>query len=377
MVKVPLEAVANMNAEVGGNLLGIAKSLSSNVQAREFRAKVILPAKTDGFLVAAKDGSGLLGTIMRGGEMQGQARIIPLSPNSSEAISESLDAGKAGLSASTLVPLIIIGVALVGIEMQLVQIRRGQSAILKYLKDDKRASLEGDISFLLEVADNCALNWSDQNYKAMTAHRAQQIRIESHKFLKGYKKQIDDVIEDESHKPYTSSSVNKAIRNSQELFECYQYSIYLYALSYYMEVVLSGVQSSAYLKDIADKIESESIEYRERYSARYNQIESLISNAADVKASDNMATLMKGAGEIIAKIPVISKGQLDEGLIETGSRMKKGNADKPAKALKGFTKYRSADVTLFTDNLKQLDIIYNEPVEILLDADSLCIRPIA
>jgi hypothetical protein len=84
-----------------------------------------------------------------------------------------------------------------------------------------------------------------------------------------------------------------------------------------------------------------------------------------------LATASRVAGETIAKVPIISKSQIDEGLIETGARIGKAGSQKTGKTLKQFVSKQSSYVRPFVENIEAVNRLYNQPAELLFDENNI------
>ena len=89
---------------------------------------------------------------------------------------------------------------------------------------------------------------------------------------------------------------------------------------------------------------------------------------------NGLATVSKMSGNLISKVPVVSKSAIDEALIGTGGRLEKLESNKTNKTLKNIVDARSSEVRLFVDNINRLNKLYNEPLEFLIDKEYIYIR---
>ena len=67
------------------------------------------------------------------------------------------------------------------------------------------------------------------------------------------------------------------------------------------------------------------------------------------------------------KIPVLSKGPVDEALIAAGERLERFSETKNERFLIGFDKNRDAGIQLFTENIASIDEMANKPLEMMFD----------
>lgn len=84
-----------------------------------------------------------------------------------------------------------------------------------------------------------------------------------------------------------------------------------------------------------------------------------------------LANASKGTGELISKIPFISKGQVDEFFINSGNKIKKLNEKRNDKNIQKIVENSIKGVNPFIEYLNKVSIIYNEPIEILMDNNNL------
>ena len=82
----------------------------------------------------------------------------------------------------------------------------------------------------------------------------------------------------------------------------------------------------------------------------------------------------KLAGKTIAKIPVISKSQLDENLIAKSDELLDKNSKKTEQTMIAFSENRTDDVKVFIDNIDRVNMLYNNPIDVLFDKDALYIK---
>ena len=77
------------------------------------------------------------------------------------------------------------------------------------------------------------------------------------------------------------------------------------------------------------------------------------------------------AGETIAKIPVISKSQLDETLIETGEKLDTYKEQRIATTMHRLVESQSSCVRPFIENIDTVDRMYNQPMTLIFNEENL------
>lgn len=95
---------------------------------------------------------------------------------------------------------------------------------------------------------------------------------------------------------------------------------------------------------------------------------------------DRHRTLLKGvskvskvAGEMIEKVPVIRKGQLDETLIEASGRLEDIRPKRTEKTMREFVDRQHSCFRPFIENINMISEIYNSDLAIAFDNENLYI----
>jgi len=78
-------------------------------------------------------------------------------------------------------------------------------------------------------------------------------------------------------------------------------------------------------------------------------------------------------GEAIAKVPVISKTQIDETLIQTGDKLWAFGSKRIEQTLKLLIEKQSSCIIPFVENIKEVNRLYNQPIELVFDKENLYI----
>ena len=138
--------------------------------------------------------------------------------------------------------------------------------------------------------------------------------------------------------------------------------------------MLLGNFNSEYLNNISSQIEDLSLKYRELYTKSYNTIEGYANTSMESHVLKGLSGISKISGKLISKVPIASKSEIDEVLMETGERLERFESNKMNKALKGFSDARSSQVRLFIDNINTINRLYNEPLEFLIDKEYIYIK---
>ena len=107
-----------------------------------------------------------------------------------------------------------------------------------------------------------------------------------------------------------------------------------------LQKALEAAYRQRYLSGIKQKIESYSWQYLELYTKCCDQLEAYFSSSIQSTLLKGLRNVSKATGEAIAKVPVLSKGPVDEALISVISCLPFGGIAKVAfsfleRAIKG------------------------------------------
>lgn len=147
----------------------------------------------------------------------------------------------------------------------------------------------------------------------------QDIRRDAEQSIQLFREQIRSVMEKRSL-IRSDQEVNTKLRKIQDAFRDYQMSLYLFAFASFLEVLLLGNFDEQYLKSITLRIEELAFQFRELYTDCYNRLEGISKSSVQTVLAGGAAGISKGAGKVISKIPVISRGPVDKALESAGEK---------------------------------------------------------
>ena len=303
-----------------------------------------------GHLATFNDGSGFLGGALKINNQvgAGQARLNPLVCNPA---------------------MLFMAVALANIDKKLDTIQEMQQELMSFLVQKERSELKGDMKFLADTLSNYKHNWNSEKFKNSSHVKVLDIRQAADRKIDFYREQIASKISKKSFF-HSDQDVKKQLGQIESEFNDYQLAVYLFAFSSFLEVMLLENFSAAYLDCITKKIEEHSIQYRELYTKCYDQLEGYSKTSIQSQLLKGLASVNKVAGEAIAKVPVISKSQIDETLIKAGDKLGEFNSKRTVQTLNQFIEKQSAYVRPFVDNINTVNRLYNQPTELLFDQEN-------
>ena len=333
----------------------------ANMPQTETYYRAILPEGAKR-MFKAKDGSGFIGAA-KGSKGLGQTRFIPV------------EGSKGNISAPPKINpyMIAIAAALMSVNMKLNEIKQSQKNMMQFLEQKEQSKLEGNLSFLSDILNNYKLNWDNEKYVTVNHIKVLDIKQESEQSIILFKKQTESVL-DNNALFHTTKKVNTVLNNLLSRFEDYRLSVYMYAFSSYVDILLLENFDSLYLQNIINKISNYALEYREIYTDVYAAFERYAKKSARSIASRGASGATKLLGNAAEKIPKINETKIDEKLISASKNIKEWDINTNDKTAKHLAAQQKVDVSLFTDSIHRIDYLYNKPLEILISNDKLYIE---
>lgn len=344
--KIPLSRVTAL----GTGLEPVAAAVQqvvSNGQAVSGYYKVTIPSGTH--LASFKDGTGFLGTAMGETGIAGQARLNPLVCDPT---------------------MLLVAATLANIDKKLDTIQETQQEMLDFIVQKEKSALKGDLDFLMDIYNNYKFNWNSEKYKTANHIKVLDIRQNAGRSIDFYREQIKKRISKRAFM-HSDQDVKKQLALVQDEFKEYQLAMYLYGFGYFLEVLLQENFDAAYLEAISKKMEDMSFRYRELYSMAYEQIEGYTKSSLQSKFVGGLSAMNKVAGEAIAKIPVISKSQIDETLIEAGEKLGAYKERRVTTTMHRLFDRQSSCVRPFIDNIDMVNRMYNQPITLIFNEENL------
>lgn len=323
------------------------QQVTSHGQATSGFYKVTIPKGTH--LAQFKEKSGFLGTAVGEHGIVGQAQLNPL------------------LCDPT---MLLAAAALANIDKKLDAIQEVQQEMLDFLAQKEKSALKADLNFLMDIQNNYKYNWNSEKYKAANHAKVLDIRQEAARQIDFYQEQIKKQLGKKALL-HSDHDVQKMLGKVQGEFKEYQLALYIYGFAYFLEVVLQENYEKAYLSAIAKRIDEMAFQYREFYSLAYSQIENLSKSSLQAHLFGGLSAINKGAGTAIAKIPGINKSQIDETLIEAGERIGAYKNRRVQTTMQQLLERQSSCVRPFIDNINAVNRLYNEPVTLIFNHDTL------
>lgn len=303
-----------------------------------------------GHLADFKDGSGKLGTVLdENNEFMGQARLKPLDCDPT---------------------MLFMAAALASIEKKLDDILDTQMEILGFLEQKEKSVLIGNLNYLTDILNNYKYNWNNEKYINSNHIKVLDIKQEAEQSIIFHRDQIERKIIKEKFL-HSDQDVKSMMSKLHSEFNDYQLALYLYSFASFLEVMLLENFESVFLDRVAHKIENYSFQYRELYTKCYNKIDGYSKTSIQSHLLKGLEISSKVAGEVVSRVPVIRKSQIDESLIETSEKIGKFSSKMNYQTFEQFVNKQSGNVRPFLENINTVNKMFNQPMEVLVDNENV------
>ena len=261
---------------------------------------------------------------------------------------------------------VMIAVALFSIEQKLGEISQLEEQILSFLETEKQAQIEADIQMLGKLIRTYKDNWDNEYFLHSNHKMVLDIQRTARGHINLYHKQISEAL-DEKHSIIARKHVDSATEDLLKKFQYYKLSVVSFGMASLLEVMLSGNFKEGYISSIESEINEVALEYRTIFTQCSEHIEKLIKGAIDANVVKGVGVAGKAVGKFIERIPVISRGQVDEFLQEKGSRIENGVLAMQKETVKMFASVRDPETAIFSEKLRDMETIFNKTEEICFD----------
>ena len=303
-------------------------------------------------LKALKDGKTFWGAIKKGEGGSTMAKLKEVNPNGVLVLDPTV---------------MMMSIALAGIEEQLVEIKELNQKILSFLEEEKESEIESDLEMLNRAIKDFRYNLEDEKYLANNHKQVMDIKRTANKNMLFYKKQIKDNLS-KNQIITTNGSMNKVINDIEKKFKYYRLSLYIYSFSSLIEILLLGNYQSEYLlskKQELDELDNE-------YSYIFNTALDYVKNNADKSLEGNVLAGLGSAGKTIGTLAEKAKVKnVDAWLNEKGENLKQvGKNIKDNFAIK-FEEIKDSNSKSFINQIEKVNCIYNNTKEIYFDSENI------
>lgn len=263
--------------------------------------------------------------------------------------------------------IMMMSVALAGIEAELGEIKELSKKIFSFLEHDKEAEIESDLEILNKSINDFKYNLKNETYLSNNHKQVMDIKRTSNKNIVFYKKQLKDYLSKD--KLFTTdSSMNSITEEIQKQFRYYRLSLYIYSFATFMEVLLLGNYNSDYLLSKKDELDELDNEYLDTFNNALDYIKKNANKSLESNVLSGLGSAGKTLGNLAEKIKVKN---VDTWLNEKGNNLKHTSQDIKDNYITKFDEIKNTNTKVFTNQLDKVNSIYNKTKEIYFDKDNI------
>ena len=339
----------------------ILKSLQKTGDKKEetlYRA--VLPKVKGVYLAKAHGETAFIGTaVVDGKGIVGQTRFV--------------EASKQSISSPVNPATLYMAIALMSVNKKLENVEEAGKQIMAFLEEKERAALEGNLEILTDIFNKYKFNIDNAMYKTNNYSHVGTIKSEAEKSIKLYRSQIENELKKRTSF-HNDHNVEDKIQKIQKHYKNYQLALHLYGFAYFLEVILFENFEKGYLESVSKTLENHCEEYKMLYNTTCAIIDEYSQTSMQTYTTKAISGISKGTGKLVSKIPFIKKTNLKKNLISAGEHLDQTRTEQTTCVME---KTFSGDIEFiapFIENIQTVNTLYNEPVELLFDNETLYIK---
>ena len=364
-IKLPLERIPQLGVAFA-SLPSMFRTVTNTVsvptllQATDKFGNPLDPSILQSF----KDGSGLMGSYRDAAKGFGQARLHVVEGDIATSVTQ--------------VPYdptsLFMAAAIAQINQKLDSIQESVDEMFEYMRQRDKANMRGDLKTLADILNGYGLNYGNAVEMAQAHMKVLDIEHASTRDMEMFRSQAQTNLEKKGFFE-ARDGVGRRLDKVLDYLKDYQLATYIHAFSLFLEPMLAKNFESAKLADAATKIEADSLAYRELYTECYDALEASAADTIDVALLGGIASAGKMLGRAIAATPIGEFTPIDEALEGAGEDIGRFNDEQSEKLIEKLHQAKTPDIAPFRQSVKEIDILYNCPTQIAVDAENVYILP--
>ena len=303
-------------------------------------------------LKAMRDGKTFWGSIKKSDGSSTMAKLKEVNPNNVMALDPTV---------------MMVSVALAGIEQELGEIKELSEKIYSFLEHEKESEIESDLEILNRSINDFRFNLEDEKYLLNNHKQVMDIKRTANKNMLFYKKEInDDLSKDKLFTTY--NSMNSIIEDIQKKFEYYRLSLYIYSFSTFMEILLLGNYRSDYLLNKKNELDELDNEYLETFNNALKYIKKNANKSLEGNVLSGLGSAGKAIGNLAEKVKIKN---VDNWLNEKGDNLKQSGQNIKNDFATKFDDMKESKSRSFINQIEKVNCIYNKTKEIYFDKENI------
>jgi hypothetical protein len=303
-------------------------------------------------LKAMRDGKTFWGSIKKSDGSSTMAKLKEVNPNNVMALDPTV---------------MMMSVALAGIEQELGKIKELSKQIFSFLEHEKESEIESDLEILNRSISDFRFNLEDEKYLINNHKQVMDIKRTANKNMLFYKKEIkDDLSKDKLFT--TNNSMNSIIEDIQKKFRYYRLSLYIYSFSTFMEILLLGNYKNDYLLSKKEELDELDNEYSEVFNNALEYVKKNANKSLEGNVLSGLGSAGKAIGNLAEKVKIKN---VDNWLNEKGDNLKQSGQNIKDDFATKFDDIKESNSRPFINQIEKVDCIYNKTKEIYFDKDNI------
>lgn len=303
-------------------------------------------------LKAMRDGKTFWGSIKKSDGSSTMAKLKEVNPNNVMALDPTV---------------MMMSVALAGIEQELGEIKELSKQIFSFLEHEKESEIESDLEILNRSISDFRFNLEDEKYLINNHKQVMDIKRTANKNMLFYKKEIkDDLSKDKLFT--TNNSMNSIIEDIQKKFRYYRLSLYIYSFSTFMEILLLGNYKNDYLLSKKEELDELDNEYSEVFNNALEYVKKNANKSLEGNVLSGLGSAGKAIGNLAEKVKIKN---VDNWLNEKGDNLKQSGQNIKDDFATKFDDMKESNSRPFINKIEKVDCIYNKTKEIYFDKENI------
>ena len=303
-------------------------------------------------LKAMRDGKTFWGSIKKSDGSSTMAKLKEVNPNNVMALDPTV---------------MMMSVALAGIEQELGKIKELSKQIFSFLEHEKESEIESDLEILNRSISDFRFNLEDEKYLINNHKQVMDIKRTANKNMLFYKKEIkDDLSKDKLFT--TNNSMNSIIEDIQKKFRYYRLSLYIYSFSTFMEILLLGNYKNDYLLSKKEELDELDNEYSEVFNNALEYVKKNANKSLEGNVLSGLGSAGKAIGNLAEKVKIKN---VDNWLNEKGDNLKQSGQNIKDDFATKFDDIKESNSRPFINQIEKVDCIYNKTKEIYFDKENI------
>lgn len=263
--------------------------------------------------------------------------------------------------------LMMMSVALAGIEAELGEIKELNKKILSFLEMEKESEIESDLEILNKSINDFRFNLEDEKYLVNNHKQVMDIKRTAKKNILFYKKQIKDALLKD--KLFTTNSGMKSIiEEIQKKFKYYRLSLYIYSFSSLIEILLLGNYQSNYLLSKRDELAELDNEYSTIFNDALEYVKKNTSKSLEINVLSSLGNAGKTIGNLAEKVKAKN---VDTWLNEKGNSLKQTEQSIKDNFVTKFGEIKESNSKPFIAQIEKVNCVYNKTTNIYFDNEKI------